>query len=95
MDGGFFEHFRVIRGNTQTKDVSLRQFCRDNQIRPGEAMYLGDLISDMRDAVVAGVIPVGVTRTHGCREALTRAGAQYVVTDLTEVLDLLSTPVPS
>jgi phosphoglycolate phosphatase len=51
------------------------------------AVYVGDTITDVRAGRDAGVATVGVTTGPDDREALVRAGADIVISDLNEASD--------
>lgn len=85
---GISHYFDHIEGNLGDKAPSMSTFLDRLGIPYHEAVYVGDFVSDMRDAKAAAVIGVGITRESGSREALLAAGATYVVRDLTELLEL-------
>ena len=63
-----------------------------------ETAYLGDSVDDMRAAVAAGVLPVGVLPAQaswgdGLVEKLYEAGAHVVFASVEEVLRWLAAPV--
>jgi len=86
---GIVEHFHMIVGDADEKIEPIKLFCRQNGILPGEALFIGDFVSDVRDAFAAGVIPVGITRGKNTAEVLKHAGANFVIDTLEELLPLL------
>lgn len=54
------------------------------------AFYVGDTAYDMRSALAAGYIPVGVAGGYAPTEVLHEAGAVYVIEDLQELLPIVS-----
>lgn len=86
---GISEYFDHIEGGLNDKAPSIRMFLDRVGIPYDQAAYVGDFVSDIRDAQEAGVLGVGITRETGSREALFAAGATHVVNDLTELLDWL------
>ncbi|MGG7507127.1 HAD family hydrolase [Plantibacter sp. YIM 135249] len=57
------------------------------------AVYVGDTAYDMRSAVAAGYLAVGVTGGYGSAEALLAAGAQHLIADLADLVPLVLGPV--
>ena len=57
-----------------------------------KAVYVGDTAYDMRCAIAAGYIPIGVSGGYGSVEALREAGAAEIIDDLTELTDAVRGP---
>ncbi len=58
---------------------------------PAEAVLVGDLGTDVRAALLAGVRPIGYASKPGVRATLRQAGAQAVVGDLADLVAALRT----
>ena len=86
--------FAVVRG--QLPDVPLKpnptaalQIAEELAIQPAQWLYLGDTNTDMRTALAAGMMPVGVLWGFRDREELVESGAKHIVARPEEVLTLL------
>jgi phosphoglycolate phosphatase len=56
----------------------------------GPVAYVGDTEYDIQSALAAGAVPIGVSNGYRPACALRTAGASLVVSDLTELADLLA-----
>jgi|GEM_PF-2362430 len=83
------KYLQSIHGHVPIKTESIVDFCRQHNVRLGDAYYVGDAISDMRDAKNAGVVAVGMMRGKPILDVLKQHGADYVINDLYGLLDLL------
>lgn len=81
--------FQSIVGRAWNKVEAIHNFCSQHDMTPSGALYVGDTISDMRDAKEAGVVAVGITRGRDTSELLRQAGADHCISDLHELLTLL------
>lgn len=54
-----------------------------------EAVYVGDTAYDMRCAIAAGYIPIGVSGGYGSVVALREAGAAKIINDLTDLTGMV------
>ncbi|MEK7570277.1 MAG: HAD family hydrolase [Patescibacteria group bacterium] len=88
-EAGIHKHMQLVVGRVNVKVDSIQKFCREYSVSPFETYYVGDLISDVRDAKRAGVIAVGITRGRGTREVLELNGADHCISNLHELLHLL------
>ena len=59
-------------------------------VNKNEALYVGDADIDIKTALAAGVIPVGVTQGSFDKKMLFDAGAKYVVSNISGVKELLN-----
>jgi phosphoglycolate phosphatase-like HAD superfamily hydrolase len=57
---GLSPYFRKIYGNPQVKAETLRQILVDENVQPGECLFVGDSLSDLRSARQAGVPFAGI-----------------------------------
>jgi phosphoglycolate phosphatase-like HAD superfamily hydrolase len=79
-EGGIQRHFEAVIGETPDKAEAISSFCSLWGICPAEAIYVGDMPSDMEHAHEAGVTPIGYTdESSMMRGVLTKAGAKYCV----------------
>jgi phosphoglycolate phosphatase-like HAD superfamily hydrolase len=88
-EAGIEDFMEVIVGGAHDKVDPIKNFCGQRGIVPRNTLFVGDFVSDVRDAKLAGVIAVGITRGRDVANVLKRAGADYVITDLRELLNLL------
>jgi phosphoglycolate phosphatase len=86
---GLNKHMRTIIGRANDKVEFILDFCREHGVNPAETYYVGDFISDVRDAKKAGVVAVGITRGKETSEILRRHGADHCISNLHELLRLL------
>lgn len=62
---------------------------RENNLRPDEAVVVGDTVFDILMAHNAGVKAVGVTYGNGRREELEKENAEYVIDDFGKLKDII------
>jgi phosphoglycolate phosphatase-like HAD superfamily hydrolase len=55
-------YFSFISGDSHIKDQALQDFCRRFNFGPEEVLFVGDLISDIRDGKKVGCITVACTK---------------------------------
>ena len=70
-------------------DMVLRTLC-ENNLRPEEAVVVGDTVFDIRMAHAAGVKAVGVTYGNGRREDLEAERAEWIIDDFAELEGIVS-----
>jgi len=103
------EHFAYINTRECAKELHLKDkpaadklqhVMQQLSVAPGETLMIGDTIMDIGMAKNAGVTAVGVAWGMGTKQDLEDAGADYIVTkvaDLKQLIEALSkdnTPVP-
>jgi len=69
--------------------AGARKIAAQFGLAPAEILYLGDTNTDMQTAVAAGMFPVGATWGFRTPEELRASGAQVLVDNPLEVLELL------
>ena len=69
-------------------DMVLKTLA-DNDLRPEEAIVVGDTVFDIRMAHAAGVRAVGVTYGNGQRADLVAEHAEYVIDDFGELAGIV------
>jgi phosphoglycolate phosphatase len=86
--------FAIVRG--QLPNVPLKpdptaalQIAQELGIQPAHWLYLGDTNTDMHTARAAGMHPIGVLWGFRDRAELLGSGAEHIVAEPRDVLDLL------
>jgi phosphoglycolate phosphatase len=69
--------------------TGMFEICEKLKIPPGSFIYLGDTATDMKTSVAAGCFSVGVLWGFRSEEELRDNGANAIVKDPLDVLDLL------
>jgi phosphoglycolate phosphatase len=69
--------------------TGMLEICEKLKIPPGSFIYLGDTATDMKTSVTAGCFSVGVLWGFRSEEELRDNGANAIVKDPLDVLDLL------
>jgi len=87
---GIHHLFAKVRCVTNSKILALRDLVKEFGVTPDNLFYLGDMVSDMEDAKVAGVRPIGFCSGYGTPEVLYRAGAEEVIFSHVEIFSLLN-----
>lgn len=60
-------------------------------LRPDEFLYIGDSETDMKTAMNAGMLPIGVTWGYGSRQSVEESGAKYIVDKPGELIKIIQT----
>jgi phosphoglycolate phosphatase-like HAD superfamily hydrolase len=63
---------------------------RDRRGLARRAYYVGDTAYDIRSALAAGYVPIGVADGYTSVPRLRAAGATAIATDLREIIDIVS-----
>ena len=58
-------------------------------LNPKEFLYVGDSETDIKTALAAGMLPVGVTWGYGTKQAIADAGAIYIINRADELIELV------
>ena len=74
--------------------ASARETAKRLGVPPAECLYVGDSGIDMQTARAAGMCAVGVLWGFRGREELLKDGAQFLIKEPSEVLDLLNSHCP-
>ena len=82
---GIKNHISYLVGQCEHKDEAITTFCKRTGIPIDRTWFFGDMPSDMRDAKLAGVLGVGVTRGNPTKDLLIGAGAIHCIEHLSEV----------
>ncbi len=85
-------HFEMVIGETEDKAMAISFTCMALGVNPQEAVYIGDMPSDMEAALEAGVIPIGFADDRPVMlKALGLAGAgPYCVMNHERLGDLIA-----
>jgi len=91
---GLTEHFPYMLGAEATKRLKpdpepVLKTLEDLSFDAKEALVIGDMPVDIKMGKNAGVYTCGVTYGNSTREALTEAGADFVIDDIAELLNIL------
>ena len=65
------------------------KIAQEMEINPSKIFFVGDSDVDMKTAVCAGMIPVGVSWGFRSVEELKEEGAQFILKDMKSLLDVL------
>ena len=87
-------YFEMILGQREgvprkPDPAGMLEICEKMKIPPGSFIYLGDTATDMKTSVAAGCFSVGVLWGFRSEEELRDNGADAIVKDPLDVLDLL------
>ena len=92
---GVVEHFITIVGRDPCRPLKPEPDMHHEALRvlacaPAAALGIGDSTNDVRAAVAAGMLAVGVVGGEGSQDELLAAGASFVLGDLTAAPALLA-----
>lgn len=79
------KYFEMVVGSALHKAPHIATFVEERALAPERVWYVGDFVSDMRDAKEAGVVGIGITRGGKCGPELRAEGALKVVETLHEL----------
>ncbi len=93
---GIREYFdEVICGEEVTHpkphEEGILTLAKKMNVKPSEVIMVGDAEHDILSGKNAGVVTVGITHGFGTKEALKKAGADYIVDSLTELDSTIAT----
>lgn len=92
---GMERSFRVSRTAddcpSKPHPAMVSECCAEAGILPGRTVVIGDAVYDMQMAKAAGALAVGVAWGYAPVDALVAAGADRIVRDPQEILDMLET----
>ncbi|OGZ62850.1 MAG: hypothetical protein A3H51_00895 [Candidatus Spechtbacteria bacterium RIFCSPLOWO2_02_FULL_38_8] len=83
------QYFDFHLGGIADKTKELQNLVKKLNIKPKQAMYVGDQDSDMRFAKNAKCVAVGFTQGVHSKEKLQKAGAEYFIKNFTELIKLI------
>lgn len=83
---GIMRFFKAgVVGGASDKAEAIIAMCREVNISPSHAYYVGDCVSDITSARKAGVKAIGITRGNDTEAVLRDAGAEVIITHLDEL----------
>ena len=87
----YFSFVITDDGVTPTKPCpdSLNKICRELAISHGDVFMVGDTLTDLAYAKAAGVEAIGLAKSAENADILKEGGADYVIKDILEILDIL------
>lgn len=74
-----------IHCDREEKTETLKGIVRSRGISAGDVLFLGDMKSDVADALSSGVRAIGFDGGYGGRETLLAAGAEDIIESPTEI----------
>lgn len=86
---GLSEYFGEIYGSVQNKTEVFPGILEENEFKPEETMYVGDMVHDIEAAQNAGAISVAITWGHQPEEMLKAQKPDYLISNLSELESLL------
>lgn len=86
---GLDDAFDLVIPDKDDKAPALVEACKYFGVPVSRALYVGDLVSDIRDGKQAGLRTVGFLNPMGSREILARANPDYIVTSHSELYTLV------
>ena len=86
---GLTDRVRFVLGSASDKVPAIRAACREFDFCSCDAWYVGDRISDVRDARAAGLISVGITRNYETHNALDEAGSTFNIPHLDALFEVV------
>lgn len=80
----------TLDGSRSTKTDVIRYVLKANQIiEPGKAVMIGDRKHDIEGAKNNGITSIGVLYGYGSKTELQKAGADFLASDIKELMTLL------
>lgn len=91
---GWLDHFDVIVGlqdvtHAKPHPESVERVLKTLQVRPGNAIMIGDVPADMGAGKAAGTGTIGMVSEHHNAAVLIEAGADATIQSLAELIDLV------
>jgi phosphoglycolate phosphatase len=75
------DQVKNVKPSTEQCEVALKTL----KVRPKNILIVGDSVNDMKSANELKALAVGLTTGFSTKEQLTAAGANYVITSLTDL----------
>ncbi len=91
---GYNLPYDIIIGNNDVKNRKpdpepVLKACKKLKVKPKDCIFVGDTLFDMKAAKSAGCLAIGVLTGWGNRKNLKRAGADYIIKDLSDLIKLI------
>ena len=87
QDYGIDKYFSLMLGSIKDKAIAIEGILKSIKISPSSAMYVGDMVFDIRAAKRAGVISVGVSTGYHTKEQLLQENPDILIESLSELLN--------
>lgn len=81
-------HGATLDSSRIRKEDIIEYTLEDNKLEKRVSIMIGDRYHDIEGARLHGIDSIGVTYGFGTREELESAGATYIVSEVSEILDL-------
>lgn len=85
---GLRRYFSEIVGEVKDKVESLRKICEDLNVKPGNTLYVGDMVSDIQSAKKCGMASIAVSTGYHSRTRLEKEKPDYLFEKLSDILSL-------
>ncbi|MEX2007552.1 MAG: HAD family hydrolase [Candidatus Levyibacteriota bacterium] len=86
---GLTKHFDEILGSIPVKTDEIIKVCKDMMIDVEKAVYVGDMVNDIKSAKKAKVISVALTQGYHDKKTLLREKPDYLLRKLSDLVNLL------
>ncbi|NIM47372.1 MAG: HAD-IA family hydrolase [Candidatus Aenigmarchaeota archaeon] len=91
---GYKLSYDILVGNDDVKNIKpdpepVFKACKKLKVKPKDCVFVGDHPFDMQAAKFAGCLAIGVLTGWGNRKNLKKAGADYIIKDLRNLIKLL------
>lgn len=84
---GLFDMFTHMWGDSRNKALDLKALLNTFEISPQEAVYVGDMIFDVKAAKQAGITPIAVATGYHTKEMLAAEKPHTILSRLSELKD--------
>ena len=86
--------FKIILGSKpetpkKPDPAAALKICAQMNCRPNETIFVGDSETDVKTAVAAHMIPIGVSWGYRSVESIREAGARVIINNPMELLQFL------
>lgn len=74
------------------KEIKIFRILRKYKLKPHEILYVGDEVRDVESSKKAGIKIAAATWGYNCRSLLENANPDFLIDDLTDLIDILKIP---
>ncbi|MCE5341296.1 MAG: HAD family hydrolase [Planctomycetaceae bacterium] len=90
----FYGYFQIIMGTIDAVPLkpdpkAVLKMLKELDVKPSEALFVGDSNIDIKTAKAAGIIGIGVNWGFRSEEELRQAGANFIINHPKELLNVL------
>ncbi len=82
--------FDLISGNSENKVDGLETICIKLSVDPKDALYVGDMIYDVRAAKHAGIFAGGICTGYHTKEMLMKEEPDFLLENLSELKNIIT-----